>query len=78
VILPPKHVRDTHVRVVDRIAKDKCGGPVSTPDYEVAMSSDKKLCGPCTKSTNSIRCPRGTRTVWSARYPRALFLPLLA
>src|ERR1700682_2354606 len=49
VILPPKHVRDTHVRVVDRIAKEKCGSPVSTPDYEVADVVRQKTLRPVHK-----------------------------
>src|SRR5882757_9048159 len=77
VILPPKHVRDTHIRVVDRIAKEKCGGPVSTPDYEVADVVGQETLRPVHKVHELNAAPQRHPKPCGRRVTlEALFLPL--
>jgi hypothetical protein len=49
MILATKDVRDAHVRIVDRIAKEKCSGPVGTSDDEVANVIGQETLRPVDK-----------------------------
>src|SRR3569833_1749980 len=45
MVLTSKHMRDTHVRIVHRIRKEKCGAPIGTPDHEVTdVVGQETLC----------------------------------
>ena len=49
MILTSKHVRDTHIGVIHRIAKEKRGGSVSAPDHEITDVIRQKALRPVDK-----------------------------
>ena len=60
------------------LEKKKAAVPSARRTMKSPMSSDRKLCGPCTRSANSMRRPAGTRNRRVAARPCArLALPLL-